>query len=360
MVIVGAGATRIPVRSLWLLLIYASDLLAQMRTTEREALLAGTRDNDLIDAIAEVLVHEVEQRLRRQLTVDYRTRAEDLTRVRGRIDHLRTTTSRLMEQGRIACRFDELGVDSPRNRFIATTLLHAAPVVQRADLARRCKSAAFQMHRLGVSAVAPSRAAMSTDRLAHHDAADRRMLDAAHLLRDMAVPQHESGDRLMPRLLDDEGKYRKLFEAAVRGFFSHSLRSDGWRVSSPHLHWTTPGDVVAHLPIMRTDTVLKHATTGRRIVVETKFTDSLVDRDGKTTVAAGYLYQLYAYLASQSGRGDDTLDESEGVLLFVKVERREVFDDEFRIQAHRIRFLSVDLSGEPADIRSRWLKCVDE
>jgi 5-methylcytosine-specific restriction enzyme subunit McrC len=110
---------------------------------------------------------------------------------------------------------------------------------------------------------------------------------------------------------------------------------------------------------MKTDIVLDHHLHQRRIVVETKFTDSLVDRDGKTTVETSHLYQLYAYLASQSGRRNALYDTAEGVLLFVKVDHRDPFDGEFTVQGHRIRFLSVDLSAEPADIRKRWMQCID-
>ncbi len=361
MIILGQGATHIPVRSLWLLLIYASDLLAQLRSEEREAILAGERDNDLIDAIAEVLVVEVERRLRRELTVQYRPRRADLTRVRGRIDHLRTTTRRLSDQGRIACRFDELSVDSARNRFIAHTLLFAATAIIRTELAQRCRAAAFRMHRLGVSASTPSRAELSIDRLGHHDVADRRMLDAAHLLRDMAVPAHEAGPVDLPALRDDVGAHRKLFEAAVRGFFRYTLSSLGWDVQARILRWTPPKHSEPRfLPVMKTDVTLDHPATGRRVIVETKFTDALVDRDGKTTIATEYLYQLYAYLASQTGRGDDTLDAAEGVLLFVKTEDRDVFDGEVIIQGHHIRFLSVDLAGSPADIRARLMQCIED
>jgi len=356
----GDGATRIPVRSLWFLLIYASELLAQLRTKDREAILAGERDNDLLDAIAEVLVGEVEIRLRRQMTLHYRTREADLTRVRGRIDHLGTATRRLSEQGRIACRFDELSLDSPRNRFIAATLLFAAPRVSRPDLAHCCRRTAFRMHRLGVSPREPSRAQLSTDRLGHHDVADRRMLDAAHLLREMAVPAHFAGPRGMPKLREDAPAHRKLFEAAVRGFFRHALRGQGWQVGARQLNWLGPQDAPApFLPIMKTDIVLDDARSGRRIVIETKFTDGLIDRDGRTTVKSGYLYQLYAYLASQTGRDEGAYDNAEGVLLFVKTAGRDAFDAEATIQGHRIRFLSVDLSQRPAQIRARWTQCLD-
>lgn len=357
--ILGQGATRIPVRSLWLLLIYASDLLAQMRTKERERILAGDRDNDLIDAIAEVLVIEVERRLRRELTVHYRQRDADLTRVRGRIDHLRTTTHQLFDQGRVACRFDELSIDSPRNRFIADTLLYAASATGT-GLAHRCRTAAFRMHRLGVTARAPSRGELSKDRVGHHDTADQRMLDAAHLLRAMAVPAHQSGAIDLPVLIDDHGVHRSLFEAAVRGFFRHALCGQGWDVRSRRLRWTTADNPASvFMPIMKTDVTLAHSATQRRIVVETKFTDALVDHDGKTTIKTDYLYQLYSYLASQSGYGDAAHDNAEGVLLFVKTDNRDEFSGEVTVQQHRIRFLSVDLSATPSAIRQRWLQCIE-
>lgn len=357
MLILGQGATHIPVSSLWLLLIYASNFVEQMCTEDREKILAGNRDSDLSDAIAEILVAEVELRLRRQLTMHYHQREADLTRVRGRIDHLRTAAQRLFDEGRIACRFDELSIDSPRNRFIADTLLYAAAATS-ISVARRCRAAAFRMHRLGVSPRVPARAELSKDRVGHHDSADQRMLDAAHLLRAMAVPVHLSGSVNLPVLIDDDRVHRALFEAAVRGFFRHTLAPAGWDVRARQLRWTDKDDnASAFMPIMKTDVTLENPAIQRRIVVEVKFTDALVDNSGKTTIATGYLYQLYAYLASQSGHGIPLCDNAEGVLLFVKTTNRELFDEEVTISGHRIRFLSVDLSGTPAEIRRRWLEC---
>lgn len=363
MIVLGEGATKIPVRSMWFLLIYASELLAQLREPERDRILAGERDNDLLDAIAEVLVVEVEQRLRHQLTLHYRTRHADLDRVRGRIDHLRTATRRLSDQGRIACRFEELSVDSPRNRFIAHTLIYAAPLIIRKDLGQRCRNAAFRMHRLGVGAVEPSRSELSRDRLAHHDAADRRMLDAAHLLRDMAIPFHAHGAVDLPALLDDAGKHRKLFEWAVRGFFRYALSGKGWSVGPRILHWPSSAlSKTGYLPVMKTDVTLENLTAQRRIVIETKFTDALVlgpDYGKKEpTLSSGYLYQLYTYLASQSHQGDPVADQAEGILLFVQTSGSQPFTEETEIQGHRMQFMSVDLGATPAEIRTRWLQCL--
>ena len=67
--------------------------------------------------MARLLTHVVEERLHRNLSRGYRPKAATLTRGRGRIDMLETTTRRLMDRGRIACRFEEHTMDTPRNRL---------------------------------------------------------------------------------------------------------------------------------------------------------------------------------------------------------------------------------------------------
>lgn len=374
----GAGKTEIPIRSLWLLLIYSSDMLAQLQSSDRESLLAGNHDADLVGAIAEVLVNEVESRIRKRLTFHYHRTSRDLTRVRGRIDHLRTVTNRLMDQGRIACSYEELSVNSPRNRFVAATLLEASRIVSTTGpdaassrkLGQRCADAAFAMQRQGVDPQTqriwtkghppPSRAELSKDRLGHHDAQDRRMLDAAYLLHEMALPYHERGPRSVPRILRDEDRYRKLFEKAVRGYLRYTLEPLGWTVGSPQLRWRHQSENDAHelLPVMQTDIMLTNMTNTRRVVVETKFTDALTEHHGKTTIKRDFIFQIYAYLRSQTGAGNAADDFAEGVLLFVTANGRSPIDRSVTIQGHRIRFLSVDLTDTPSAIRKRWSLCV--
>ena len=60
---------RIPVRNLWLLMLYASDLFRS-----RGKGSAGREENpdDLPDLVAEILAHAVAERQRRQLSLGYR------------------------------------------------------------------------------------------------------------------------------------------------------------------------------------------------------------------------------------------------------------------------------------------------
>ena len=102
----------------------------------------------------------------------------------------------------------------------------------------------------------------------------------------------------------------------------------------------------------RNDVILEHGASNRRIVIDTKFTSILTDgwyRD--ETLRSGYLFQIYAYLRSQAGRGDPLADHAEGLLLRPSV-GREV-DETAVIQGHPIRFATVDLTGTGTTIRER-------
>ena len=72
---------RIPVRNLWLLMLYASELTRTKGVSE--AALEDDVD-DLPELVARLLANSVERRLRRNLTYGYRHRAAVQRRVRGR------------------------------------------------------------------------------------------------------------------------------------------------------------------------------------------------------------------------------------------------------------------------------------
>lgn len=109
---------QIPVRNVWFLFLYAHDL----------ARFQGRFDAEVEDSpdfkclIARLLCHVVEIRLRRNLSYGYRPRAETLKRVRGRIDLLKTMSRDLFRRGEVACRFEELTIDTKRNRFVRAAL----------------------------------------------------------------------------------------------------------------------------------------------------------------------------------------------------------------------------------------------
>lgn len=347
---------RIPVRNLWLLMLYASDLF---RTRSIGKVGLEDSPDDLPDLVAEILVRAVEMRHRRRLNLGYSSRDAVLNRVRGRIDVLTTERHQLLSHGLVACRFDELTIDTPRNRFVRAALEAVSRVVRRKDMAHRCRSLASSMKTMGVSGDAPTRAQMSTDRFGRNDADDRFMVSAAKLAFDLTLPTEMAGLNLLS-LPDREVTWvRRLFERAVGGFYDVVLSPQGWRVRcGGTLGWKIEqqtGGVEKILPTMRTDVVLDHPSTGRRIVIDTKFT-SIVTAGWyrEETLRSGYIYQIYAYLHSQVGRGDALADHASGLLLHPAI--GEMVDETVVIQGQSIRFATVDLAASTDAIRSQLLR----
>lgn len=353
-----AHVGRVPVRNLWLLMFYASDLFRARgsgNTAQEDS------PDDIPDLVAEILAHAVEQRQRRYLSVGYQPRHDVTHRVRGRIDFLTTECRQLLSHGRVACRFEELSIDTPRNRFVRAALERISRLATNENAARRCRTLVEVMKTLGVGGAPPTRAAMTADRFGRHDADDRLMVAAAKLAFDLALPNEESGNSVLPLPDRDERWVRRLFERAIGGFYEVVLGPQGWRVlKGQNLYWRierkTP-KIDRILPNMRTDIKLEHRSTSRRIVIDTKFNSILASgwyRD--ETLRSGYLYQMYAYLQSQSGCGETAADHAEGLLLHPCT--GPSIDEAVVIQGHLIRFATVDLAGSSSTIRHRLLDVI--
>lgn len=347
---------RIPVRNLWLLMLYASELFRSGGVAKVDPERAP---DDLPDLIAELLSRAVEARMRRRLSLGYRARDAVLTRVRGRIDGLITERRRLLDRGRVACRFEELALDTPRNRYVRAALETASRIVRRSDVMHRCRSLATSLRALGVAGPAPSRAEASADCFGRHDADDRFMVMAARLLFELALPTETAGAQALVSPEREEVWVRRLFERAIGGFYDVVLGPQGWQVrrGSP-LCWQIDRQTVGIdkiLPNMKTDIVLDHPASGRRIVIDTKFTSIVTPgwhRD--ETLRSGYIYQLYAYLHSQTGGGDAAADGACGLLLHPAI--HAAVDESVVIQGRTLRFGTVDLTASTADIREQLLQ----
>ena len=346
---------RIPVRNLWLLMLYASDLFRELAKGK-----VAVEDNpdDIPDLVAEMLCHQVERRIQRNLSYGYQSREAVLGRVRGRIDLLNTERHRLLDRGKVACCFDELTIDTARNRFVRMALEVISNIVHRDALAHRSRSLAASLRRMGVTGEHPGRGEVSLDRFGRHDADDQPMVAAAHLAFNLALPTETAGANYLS-LPDREITWiRKLYEKGVAGFYDVVLSQRGWRVSiGKAIDWLienkSPG-IEKILPSMRTDIILDHSGARRRILIDTKF-NSVVTRGWyrEETLRSGYIYQIYAYLRSQEGNGDPLAETASGLLLHPSV--GDMVNESVVIQNHEIRFATVDLGATAKEIREQLL-----
>ena len=188
------------------------------------------------------------------------------------------------------------------------------------------------------------------------------MVAAARLAFELALPTELSGTNVLPLPDREERWARLLFERAEGGFYDVTLSRQGWRVrTGKRFDWQierrTSRKIDRILPTMKTDVILEHSASNRRIVIDTKFTSILTSgwyRD--ETLRSGYLFQIYTYLRSQAGRGDPIADRAEGLLLLPSVGGN--VDETAVIQGHPIRFATVDLAASSATIRQQLLNIV--
>lgn len=188
------------------------------------------------------------------------------------------------------------------------------------------------------------------------------MVAAANLAFNLALPTELEGTRALSLPDRDITWIRKLYEKGIAGFYKTILSPKGWRVDAGKtIGWQidskSPG-IDSILPSMRTDIILSHLTERRRIVIDTKF-NSIVTRGWyrEETLRSGYIYQIYAYLRSQEGKGDLLSENASGLLLHPSIDG--TVDEHVVIQNHKIRFTTVNLGATAGEIRKRLLDILE-
>lgn len=349
---------QIPLRNVWVLFLYAAELASFKNSLSVETESA----NDLPELVARVLVQVVQQRLRRNLSRGYQAKNAVLSRVRGRIDVLATVSGQLLEQGRVACRFEEHTMDTPRNRLVRAALDYLAARVTKQEVVHECKALSQLLGRIGVAAQKPSRAAMARDQVSRNETSDLLMVSLANMVFEALMPSDMAGQSNTLGVDVNVHLLRRLFEKAVANAFRLQLQPLGWQVyHGRRLSWPVQyasDGVNAYLPGMQTDIELVHINYKRKLVIDTKFTHIFSSSQYKDEILrSGYLYQLYTYLRTQE---DATLGQgwrSEGMLLHPQY--GPVLDAYMDMQGHRLRFKTIDLMGTAAEFEAQLLRLAE-
>ena len=350
----------IPIKNVWLLLWYASDLLA----SKGLALASSERAPDhLPNFLARILVETVTTRLRQPLSTGYIEERQVLPRVRGRINILPTQRNRLLDLGRIDCSFHSLSLDTPRNRFVRDSLDILAHYVDDKGLASSCQSLSDLFRRKGAVGMAPTSAEIHRTRFGINDRVDRLMVDAATLAMQLRLVTQEAGPHHHLAADLTEPQMRRLFERGIGGFYRHHLSIAGWTVwTGKELNWgeymPSPA-MVDYLPGMTTDIILISPDAGRRLTIDTKFTSIFTTNQfGAKRFKSGHLYQIYTYVVSQRSQLDGT-SKGEGLLLYPSIsEDDHEVDAHALMQGHLIRLATVDLRASSSEIQKRLLMLV--
>lgn len=357
---VGEGRTRIPIRNLWLLYLYASELYEHL--DEEERVRAEDQADALLELAARILCTEADLALGRSLNVGYIEHHQDLGAVRGRIDHLGTARGWYLQRGRVLCQFDEISVDTPRNRYIAAALAYAGRRLGRSTIdpgiAAACLSSASRFEHAGVQLAAPDMTTPRREVYGHYDRRDRRAMAAAQFVVEDLLPSHAAGPHAIIASRYTHHSLRQLYEKAIRNFYRVNL--PGCSIGSRTLSWPSVAPLEPVFPNMRTDITIDRPD-GTRLVIDTKFTSALSadSHHFGPRLKSDHLYQLYAYLRTQVGRGDAAADRAHGMLLYPSTKEAPDLDVTAEMHGHMVRVATVDLNLDPSGIRHRLLEITE-
>jgi len=346
----------IPVQNLWLLMLYSSDF----RYLANDYAGSESVDEDVANLVADVLCNQVEERLKRNLTYGYKHSTRELNRVRGRINTLETYSKQLLHKGKVSCTFEELSVDTPRNRYICAALNKITRLVSKKALKLKCHKLYQTMLQQGVSPLLSVNYQPKSDRFSRHETADRNVLVTAELAFNLALINESNGKSLYPSPDKQEHWVRALFEKAAGGFYKLKLDKD-WQVKAgKKLSWQIDGatsQIETLMPSMKLDILLENQALDKRIIIDTKYTAITTARQhGGESFKSGYIYQLYTYLRSQEDSSDPLSINSTGMLLHPSVGVQ--YNEQVSIQGHDIRFCTVDLKKSPESIKEQLLSLI--
>ena len=351
----------IPIRNLWYMLLYAWNEVpvTALRGLTMEA-VEIQRAPTLDALLASVLVRLMQQRLRIGLGHDYVEKEQALPRIRGHIDFTESLKQRTLDRSQVVCEFHGYSANSVKNQIIRTTLARLMKVGQFGMDAASVKEIQQKLRQLvrsldGIDFIDLTPELIRRQLLTRHDHDYRLMLAICDLIVQRTMPGEAERKALVPVLDHELLVLYKIYERFVANFYRFHLKD--WDVNAQkRLDWHARENN-EHLPLMIPDLILQEQTSGRMLILDTKFTAySLVENQwGKPIYDSSHLYQVYAYLKSQ-----EHLSEAHraavGILLYPAVGHR--FSEKVKLRDHTIRIESVDLAAPWQEIERQLLEII--
>jgi len=348
----------IPIRNLWHMLLYAWDEVP----LKNDWMLVDVESAPTLDAfLASVLMKLMQGRLRIGLGRNYVGRKQTIQGIRGRIDFQQSLGQRTFERGEAVCEFQVYSANEPRNQIIRSTLARLVQIGQFGPDVHRANALRHSLRRLtrdldGIDLIELTQDIIHRQQLVRNDRDYRLMLAICGLVLQRQMPTELGGRSGLPAIDRNALVLYNVYERFVANFYRIHLH--GWIVTAQkRLEWHEKY-ATQYLPSMVPDLVLQEKSSGRLLILDTKFTaHSLIENQwGKQVLDSSHLYQLYAYLRSQEHLSEGHRNAS-GILLYPVIEER--FSERVELQDHLMRIESIDLAAPWQEIEGHLLDLIE-
>lgn len=347
----------IPIRNIWLLMAYAANLNTDFSSKKTST---QSFEENLMDTVAELLCSETKKQLKYGLNLGYEPLTEELSRLRGKIDHLRTARSSSYLRGKIYCTYEKLNHNTLENQIVRISLHKVMKYVKSSQIRFTCKALDSHLGALGIDLFRGNLSSV-VSREIDHRRKNSHLLSLAYLALRMDLVSEELGEGNYLSPLKKDAWIYNLFEKAIGGFYRHHLVNTGWIVETGRKHsWPlleSTARLSQILPNMITDIELTNPLIRKKVIIDTKFTKIVKPgRFRDLTLSSGHIYQLYTYLRTSEEMDSERFDSSSGLLLYPAY--GENFYEETSLQGHKCVFATVNLLAGPNEIKSELLNII--
>lgn len=350
---VAVTSNGVPIRNIWHMLLYAW----------KEQRFIGKWKSDIesaptLDALlSRILADLVRQRMRIGLGRNYRPHEQTIRGIRGKVDFNRSLKQMAFPRGQAHCHFHTFSSNITKNQIIRSTL-HTMALSGRFgkesklgnDLRHDLRSLVRNLEHIDLIRLTPETVRRQ---LQQRDDRDYRlMLLICEMIVRHQMPTQLAGNNQLYSV-DLSWKFVwRVFEQFVANFFATHLL-DWTVVPQKTLYWPTDGSS-SFLPVMKPDIVMEHKATLKRVVIDTKLTGKslIYGQHGNQTFNRDHVFQLYAYLQSQSDQSS-ACKTATGVLLYPVV--KHTLSESVLIQGHKLRWETIDLAAPWQDIEVNLL-----
>jgi 5-methylcytosine-specific restriction enzyme subunit McrC len=348
----------IPIRNLWYMLLYAWN---ETPITSPGS-MADVENAPTLDALlASILMKLIQQRLRIGLGRSYIDEKNLLRGIRGRINFTDSLKHHAFEHGQACCEFQQYSMNVPKNQIVRSSLMR---LVQTGNFGADRALAEELRHNLrrltrsldGIDLIELKLDFIRRQQIGRNDRDYKLMLAICELLLQRQMPTDSEGGHKLPDLDRDALVLHYVYERFVANFYR--LHLFGWNVTPQKTMGWHEKTQSRYLPSMRPDLLLEEKSTGRIVILDTKFTAKSLTTNqwGGEGFDSSHLYQLYAYLKTQEHLSGQHLQAS-GILLYPAATKL-ILSEKIELQDHALRVETVDLTVDWQEIEQHLLEIV--
>lgn len=336
-----AASKGIPIKNIYYMLTYAFQVLRQSNYSD----IAAEEFQNTEDLFAAILAAGLAQQVKQGLHREYITQHETLTTLRGKLDLQSSIQARLQQKQLLSCHFDELSEDNLYNRILKTTaviLMGMESVASQRRTALRNVLPYFD----DVAVMNPHTIPWTHLRVQRRNRTYRMLLNICWFALNNLLPTAAPGHYRMTAFSDEH--MARLYERFILEYYRRHhtyLQADALQVRWA-LDQAPDTDTLRFLPIMQTDTALRHG--GKTLIIDAKYyADPMQSQYGSQTLRSENLYQIFTYVKNMDPQGTGNVS---GMLLYAKPGATVSPDWDFSMNGNQISAKTLDLNVDFSEI----------